>query len=106
MELRPYQRDVIAKLSAAVAAGKRRVIIVAPTGAGKTIIGTAVIEQAIADANRERPNDDDTCNSLPCSCVSTTVGHVEGLGKTDRSSGTTAPACRASLAGVAFVMRA
>ncbi len=47
-ELRPYQRDVIAQLDEAIAAGKRRVILVAPTGAGKTIIAAAIIQAAIA----------------------------------------------------------
>jgi superfamily II DNA or RNA helicase len=36
--LRPYQVDVVARFFAAVAAGKKRIIIVAPTGSGKTVI--------------------------------------------------------------------
>lgn len=47
-DLRPYQVDVIAELNAAIAAGKRRLIVVAPTGAGKTIIGEAIIKDAVA----------------------------------------------------------
>ena len=42
-ELRPYQRDVIDKFHDAVAAGRRRIILVAPTGSGKTIIGADII---------------------------------------------------------------
>ncbi len=41
--LRPYQREVIEQFHGAVAAGKRRVILVAPTGAGKTVIGADII---------------------------------------------------------------
>jgi hypothetical protein len=37
-ELRPYQIDVIARFDAEVAAGRRRVLLVAPTGSGKTVI--------------------------------------------------------------------
>ena len=42
-DLRPYQSDVIDKFHDAVAAGKRRIILVAPTGSGKTIIGADII---------------------------------------------------------------
>lgn len=48
MILRPYQADVTAELERTVAAGKRRVIIVAPTGSGKTIIAAAIIRNANA----------------------------------------------------------
>jgi DNA repair protein RadD len=57
IELRPYQRDVIAELDEAIAAGKRRVILVAPTGAGKTIIATAIIKAAIATEPSETTDD-------------------------------------------------
>jgi DNA repair protein RadD len=46
-DLRPYQRDVVDQVAAAIDQGKRRIIVVAPTGAGKTIIGTAIIKDAI-----------------------------------------------------------
>ena len=52
-ELRPYQREVIEQFHGAVAAGKRRVILVAPTGAGKTVIGADII-RTIARASRSR----------------------------------------------------
>ncbi|MGO8974719.1 MAG: DEAD/DEAH box helicase [Steroidobacteraceae bacterium] len=48
IELRPYQHDVLVKSAEAMAAGKRRLIVVAPTGAGKTIIGTSLINNAVA----------------------------------------------------------
>ena len=46
IELRPYQRDVLAEIDQTIAAGKRRLIVVAPTGAGKTIIAAQIIDAA------------------------------------------------------------
>jgi superfamily II DNA or RNA helicase len=46
-ELRPYQNAVIAEVERSIAAGKRRLICVAPTGTGKTIIAGAIIKQAV-----------------------------------------------------------
>ena len=37
-ELRPYQCDAIAAFDAEVERGIRRIIMVAPTGSGKTVI--------------------------------------------------------------------
>jgi superfamily II DNA or RNA helicase len=51
-EPRPYQRDVIARFDAEVAAGRRRVLLVSPTGSGKTIISAAIIEAAVARGER------------------------------------------------------
>jgi superfamily II DNA or RNA helicase len=42
-ELRPYQADVIALFHGAVAAGSKRVILVSPTGSGKTIVAANII---------------------------------------------------------------
>jgi superfamily II DNA or RNA helicase len=42
-ELRPYQAEVAAEFERLVAQGKRRVIVVAPTGSGKTVIASAII---------------------------------------------------------------
>jgi superfamily II DNA or RNA helicase len=36
IELRPYQRDVLADCDRLIAAGQRRPLVVAPTGSGKT----------------------------------------------------------------------
>ena len=52
MELRTYQRDVIEECRRAIAAGKRRPLIVAPTGAGKTMIFTDIIKRAVANDQR------------------------------------------------------
>ena len=39
-ELRPYQSAAVDRVRAAIRAGKRRVLLMAPTGAGKTVIAT------------------------------------------------------------------
>jgi DNA repair protein RadD len=46
VELRPYQIDVIEDSRAVVAGGARRVLLVAPTGSGKTVIAAAIIKSA------------------------------------------------------------
>jgi superfamily II DNA or RNA helicase len=46
MELRPYQTGAIQDARAIVAAGKLRLIIYAPTGAGKTVVGIELIRGA------------------------------------------------------------
>src|SRR5215471_15725224 len=43
VELRPYQVEVTAIFERLVANGKRRVILVAPTGSGKTVIAAAIV---------------------------------------------------------------
>src|SRR4051812_6020437 len=50
--LRPYQAEVIARIDAAIAAGYRRLLVVAPTGAGKTVIAAALATTAIEQALR------------------------------------------------------
>jgi superfamily II DNA or RNA helicase len=51
-ELRPYQHDVIAECERVVAAGQRRIVLVAPTGSGKTIIGARLIKNAVSQGKR------------------------------------------------------
>jgi superfamily II DNA or RNA helicase len=44
MDLRDYQIKVIEDFQREVAAGKKRIILVAPTGSGKTVIASAIIK--------------------------------------------------------------
>ncbi|MBR0719391.1 DEAD/DEAH box helicase [Bradyrhizobium liaoningense] len=44
--LRPYQAKVVEEFWRAVEAGLRRIILVAPTASGKTVVARAVVEQA------------------------------------------------------------
>ena len=50
--LRPYQVDTVAEYEAAIAAGCRRMVLVAPTGSGKTVIASEIIRRAIAQGRR------------------------------------------------------
>ena len=52
LSLRPYQNDIIIKYREASAAGKRRVLIVAPTGAGRTILAVAIILDALVNQGK------------------------------------------------------
>ena len=52
MLLRDYQTDAIDKLRESLRSGKRRPVIQAPTGAGKTVIAAAIIEMARAKGKR------------------------------------------------------
>ena len=50
--LRGYQREVIARVEAEIAAGKRRLLVVAPTGSGKTVIVADLIAEAAKAGRR------------------------------------------------------
>jgi superfamily II DNA or RNA helicase len=52
-QLRPYQADVIARIDAKIAEGFRRILLVAPTGAGKTVIAAAIIAATVQPAPAE-----------------------------------------------------
>jgi DNA repair protein RadD len=52
MILRPYQDSVIADYERQLAAGRRRILIVAPTGSGKTVIASEIIKRATAQSQR------------------------------------------------------
>jgi DNA repair protein RadD len=52
MMLRSYQEEVIAGFEREVAAGRRRIMLVAPTGAGKTVIASANIGAARRQSKR------------------------------------------------------
>ena len=46
-DLWPFQHDIIDEFDRRIEAGDRRIILVAPTGAGKTVIGGAIIRQFV-----------------------------------------------------------
>lgn len=48
-QLRPYQARAVAEIAEAIAAGRRRIILVAPTGAGKTVIMARLARDARQD---------------------------------------------------------
>lgn len=50
--LRPYQSAAIEEIRARVRSGKRRIVVVAPTGAGKTILAVHIIERIQANGKR------------------------------------------------------
>src|SRR6516164_2761066 len=52
MILRPYQEADLARIRAAYASGRRRVLYAAPTGSGKTRIFSTVVAGAAARGNR------------------------------------------------------
>lgn len=52
MKLRHYQESAVTRCREAFRNGKQRVIVQAPTGAGKTVIAAAIIEGALARGNR------------------------------------------------------
>jgi DNA repair protein RadD len=45
MSLRPYQTEAIAEFHKRVEAGARRIMLVAPTGSGKTVIGADIVRE-------------------------------------------------------------
>jgi DNA repair protein RadD len=51
-ELRPYQREVIAQINTKIGAGKRRILLVAPTGAGKMVIAADIVAKSVARGER------------------------------------------------------
>ena len=52
IELRPYQLDAIERCRREVARGRRRIILVAPTGSGKTCIAAAIVARAVEKERR------------------------------------------------------
>ena len=52
IRLRPYQDGAIEHLRGKLRAGRRRIVLVSPTGSGKTVIASAVVRSAIAKGSR------------------------------------------------------
>jgi DNA repair protein RadD len=52
IELRVYQHAVVDRIAAQVDAGKRRVLLVAPTGSGKTIVAAKIVSDAVTTGAR------------------------------------------------------
>src|SRR5262245_29306112 len=50
--LRPYQLNAIAEIEKAIEEGKCRLLYVAPTGAGKTVVGAETINRAVKRHHR------------------------------------------------------
>ena len=50
--LRPYQVEIIAEFERKVAAGQRRIIIVMPTGSGKTVVAAEIARKAVSNNQR------------------------------------------------------
>lgn len=52
MDLRPYQNQALDGVRNELRAGKKRVLVVAPTGSGKTVIASKIIDCAVAKSSR------------------------------------------------------
>lgn len=52
MELRQYQKDIIASIRESMRKGNKRIILCAPTGSGKTVMFTYMVKQAIEKGGR------------------------------------------------------
>jgi DNA repair protein RadD len=50
--LRPYQADALEAIRAELRAGRRRVLLVSPTGSGKTTIAAEMVRSAVSRGNR------------------------------------------------------
>ena len=67
---RPYQQNAIDEARARIAQGVKRIMVNAPTGAGKTLISTGIIQRAVAKGKRvlflahRRELIDQCCNKL------------------------------------------
>jgi DNA repair protein RadD len=47
IQLHPFQATVVAEIEKAIASGQKRLLLVAPTGAGKTVIAAEIINRVV-----------------------------------------------------------
>lgn len=52
VDLRPYQAAAFDKAREAIRQGAKRILVVAPTGSGKTVLGSALMEMVREKHNR------------------------------------------------------
>jgi DNA repair protein RadD len=52
VSLRPYQLEAVERLRAEIRAGQRKILLIAPTGSGKTVIASHMIVSALARGKR------------------------------------------------------
>lgn len=52
LDLRPYQLTALDDMRAQVRAGRKRIVLVMPTGGGKTVVAAALIKAAVARGSR------------------------------------------------------
>ncbi len=52
IELHPFQQDAVDQIEREISEGKRRLLYVAPTGAGKTVVGAEIINRAVERHHR------------------------------------------------------
>jgi superfamily II DNA or RNA helicase len=70
IDLRPYQVDVIDRYNAAVDSGRKRILMVSPTGSGKTVIASAIVntsaerKQRVLFFSHRREITKQTCEKL------------------------------------------
>jgi len=75
--LRPYQQGALETLWASLAAGKKHPMVMAPTGAGKTVLGEHLVARALADGKK-------IAFTVPrLSLINQTVDRLEAVGLSD-----------------------
>jgi DNA repair protein RadD len=52
IELHPFQRDAVDRIEREISEERRRLLYVAPTGAGKTVVGAEIINRAVERHHR------------------------------------------------------
>lgn len=50
--LRPYQMEALANIKASILAGNKRIVTVLPTGAGKTLLASKIVEGALSKSGK------------------------------------------------------